>query len=414
MPIKSKAVLILGSRDHDNEIAFVQSLGHAALLFSAKISLEDALAVDVPVEIDLNEEERVVAKALALGRQFDIVAVYTLVEYRVPLAARVAAALGLHSGLPWEAALNCRNKTRTRQILAQHQLGSAKFVIVRTPQEALEALAGFSLPVIVKPSNDAGSNQVMCCTTSQEVEAAVTAIRQRTTNWVGQPLDAEVLLEEFLEGPEVSVEAATAAGQTTVLAITAKQTTPLPLAVEVGHVVPAPLTREQVVEIEQLVIAALAALGVTDTVTHTEVKLTPRGPRLIEVNARPGGDKIPQLVRAVTGYDLREVALYLALGKTLADVPRYPIETPVAAIRFLAAEQQGIVDYVEPAAALALDGVQKAKFYMPAGSVVECTTSNYTRLGYVIIYAKDAQEANALADEALQRLAVQVAPAVML
>lgn len=414
MPIKSKAVLILGSRDHDNEIAFVQSLGYSALLFSAKISLADALVVDVPVELDLNEEEHVLEKALTLSQRFNILAVYTLVEYRVPLAARIAAALGIHYGLPWEAACNCRNKTRTRQILAQHQLGAVQFAIVQTPQEALAQLAGFVLPVIVKPSNDAGSNQVACCATSQEVEAAVTAIRQRTTNWVGQPLNAEVLVEEFLEGPEVSVEAATVAGQTTILAITEKQTTPLPLAVEVGHVVPAPLAREQIVAIEQLVCAALAALGVTDTVTHTEVKLTPKGPRLIEVNARPGGDKIPQLVRAVTGYDLREVALHLALGKTLADVPRHAIEAPVAAIRFLVAEQQGIVDYAEPATVLAMNGVQVAKFYMPAGSVVDRTTSNYTRLGYVMIYANDAQEANVLAEEAIQRLAVQVAPPVVL
>ncbi|MGH2510287.1 MAG: ATP-grasp domain-containing protein, partial [Ktedonobacteraceae bacterium] len=190
--------------------------------------------------------------------------------------------------------------------------------------------------------------------------------------------------------------------------ITAKQTTPLPFAVEVGHIVPAPLAHEQMAEIEQLVIAALSALGVTDTVTHTEVKLTPHGPRIIEVNARPGGDKIPRLVQAVTGYDLRVVALYLALGKTLADVPRSASETPVAAIRFLAAEQAGIIDLAEPTDALAVHGIQMVELFVPTGSEVERTTSNYTRLGYVMVHARDAHEANELADEAIRRLAVQI------
>lgn len=408
MKKKQKAVIVIALRSEDNGIEFVKSRGYQVIFFSTSISLEEALSVDVPIEIDLNQEELVVAKALSLKERFDIQAVYTLNEYRVPIAARISQALDLPYGLPYSAALNCRNKKYTRQLLAQHEVGSAKFILVHTPTQACRALSNFSLPVVVKPCNDAGSNLVARCDTPEEVVEAVKAIQSNSSNWVGQLLDSEILIEECLDGSEFSVEAATSVGKTTILAITAKQTTPPPLAVEVGHTVPAPLPEADAVAIRQLVVDALTALGVTDTVTHTEVKLTPQGAKIIEVNARPGGDKIPLLVKAITGYDLRELSLHLALGGNLENAPRTSAVTSSACVRFLTADQDGIVDMKPVKSVTSIPGLRVIEVEVSNGDTVKQTTSNYNRLGYFIAHGTDEEDADTIAVKIQQSLAIRV------
>ncbi|MBL0389138.1 ATP-grasp domain-containing protein [Tumebacillus sp. ITR2] len=408
MTERAKAVLVFGlNQSGESELDLIQPRGYKVLMFKAEISLQEALQVDLPVEMDLNNEEAVIAKALDLQAKYDIQAVFTLNEYRVALAARVAEALQLPNGLSYEAALNCRNKKRTREQLAKHGVGSAVYALVRTPEEALEQLENFSLPVVVKPSNEAGSTLVSFCHSAEDVRAAVEAIRANRSNWVGQQMDDEILMEEFLEGPEFSVEACTASGKTTVLAITAKRTSG---AVEAGHLVPAPLPESTVQEVQQLVVEALSALGVNGTVTHTEVKLTPVGPKIIEVNARPGGDRIHLLVLAVTGYNLQELSLHLALGGTLEDAPRHAVQTSSAAIRFFEAGQDGLVTYRKLEDVESMPGVQRLVLHAKSGDAVKRTTSNYDRVGYAIVHAVDDQDADQVANEVERCLDVRVSP----
>ncbi|WP_433797575.1 ATP-grasp domain-containing protein [Actinoplanes sp. CA-252034] len=83
---------------------------------------------------------------------------------------------------------------------------------------------------------------------------------------------------------------------------------------ETGYVVPSTLGDDCRDEVLALTGAALAALGVRHGITHTEVKLTPDGPRIIEVNGRLGG-YVGDLVRRARGFDLVRAALTIALGR---------------------------------------------------------------------------------------------------
>jgi len=411
MPGTPDAVLVIGLRETENETELVRALGYCVLYFNSIVSLDDALRVDVPVELDLTNADDVLVHALTLAERFTVRAVYTLNEYHVPLASRIAAALGLQHGLPVEAALNCRHKKRTKLLLSKHGVGTARFALVRTPQEALAALRALPLPVVVKPSNDAGSFLVHRCATPEAVQDVVEAIRRKGRNTVGQAFDPEVLLEEYLDGPEFSVEACTAGGRTTILALTTKQITPWPYTVEMGHMVPAPLTEAETQALHDIVTQALAVLGVDQAVTHTEVKLTPAGARIVEVNARPAGHPIPTLVRAVTGYDLREVALHMALGHGLEAVPRHPILAPSAASRDLIADQDGGLD-MQAAVLTETPAVQLIDVNVHAGDLVEQTTSNYNQLGRFVVYGTNARNADDVADDVLRRLCIRVVPRV--
>jgi len=406
-----EAVLVVGLREQENEAELVQALGYRVLYFNSTISLDDALRVDIPVEMDLNDEPTVLGHALALAARYTIRAVYTLNEYRVPLACRLAEALGIHHGLPAVAALNCRHKQRTKRALSRHGVGTARFALVRTVPEALAALRDLPLPVVVKPSNDAGSHLVHRCATVDAVREVVEAIQGKGHNAVGQTFDPEMLLEEYLDGPEYSVEACTTGGRTTILALTTKQITPWPYTVERGHMVPAPLSGTETQALHEIVTAALAALGVDQAVTHTEVKLTPAGARIVEVNARPAGHPIPMLVRAVTGYDLREVALHMALGHGLEAVPRHPVLAPSAASRDLIAECDGTLAMQEDVLT-ETPAVQLIDVSVHDGDLVEQTTSNYNQLGRFVVYGTTASDADEVADDVLRRLDVHVEPGV--
>ncbi|GHD81877.1 hypothetical protein GCM10011419_28610 [Vogesella fluminis] len=348
------------------------------------------MEADIPVELDLNDEETVVAKVSSLATKFAIQGVFTLNEYRIPLAARIAEALGLSRGLSYEAALNCRHKQRTRALLAAHKVGSPAFCTVKMPAEALGALRDMPCPVVVKPSNDAGSNQVIKCETPDEVWDAVTAIGRQSTNWVGQPRNPEILIEEYLDGPEFSVESCTSQGVTTVIAITQKTLDAEPSTTEIQHLVPAPIQPKVHAQIAETVSQALTALGVDNAVTHTEIRLTAGGPKIVEVNARPGGDKIPVLVRTTTGVDLHELSMHLSLGESYETYPRGEGTAGAAAIRFFTAPKAGVIRYRVVANSDGSTRLLDLSWYMRSGDTVPRTTSNYNRLGHCLIAGDSA------------------------
>jgi biotin carboxylase len=398
---------VIGLTNQDNRTRFIQALGYRALLFTGQVTMEEMLTADAPVEIDLSDEQRVHDQALRLAQRFDIRALYSLNEYRVPLAAQIAEELSLPFSLSVEAALNCRSKKRTRQLFAAHSVPLAEFRLVRSSADALAALAEIPLPVIVKPSNEAGSAFVTRCDTPAEVVAAIAAIQRAGRNFGGQALDPDILVEEFLVGPEFSVEAVTAAGRTTVLAITAKHLLP-GTTIEIGHSVPAQISADDAQAIERVVTAGLAALGVEHIVSHTEVKLTPSGPRIIEVNARPGGDYIPALVAAVTGYDLYELALHAALGHPIEAAPRHAPQTESAAVRFLYAPEEGIVSMNDPELIVGAPGLQQLHMRVAPGGYVLRTSSNYNRLGHLIAHATPERSADQVAEQALRQIDLHV------
>lgn len=394
-----KAVVILGRREEADEVDFIQSQGYAVILLNSFISFADALKADIPLEMELNDEEAVIAKIVELSHKLTIAAVYTNNDYRVMLGARIAEKLGIQTHLSTEAAKNCSSKKTMRERLAEHHISPVEFTSVKTPREVLNAVGQMSFPIVVKPSNDAGSNLVQKCHSIEEVWEAVIAVKNSTVNWVGQPLEEDVLLEEFLEGQEYSVESCTIHGRTSILAITEKKTSAM---VEEMHQVPAALATHDLDQITELIIQSHRALGIDYVITHTEFKITSSGPKIIEINPRLAGDHIPDLVHAATGYDLRRVHLHLLTGGNYSDIPRDEPLTSSAVIRFIIAEQDGVVRIKLFEGGL--PGIVKQELNCSDGGLVRRTTTNYNRLGYLIAYDTEDRSAVQHLESAFQTL----------
>lgn len=313
----------------------------------------------------------------------------------VALAATLSSALGTPGPSVASVAL-AGDKIAMRTRLAESGISTVRWAAVRSETDLRWLVADLG-PVIVKPSNGSASRHVFRVDGADDdaVLAEISVALAHEAAWIA---------EEFLDGPEISVETLSWAGQHHVLAITAKETGPG--FVEIGHHVPAELPGEVVDEVGTMVVAVLDALGIDHTVGHTEFILTDQGPRVVETHPRMGGDRIGRLVELVTTrHPLAALATALA-GDEFRVLPG----TGGAAIRFLSAEP-GTVEQIGGDDAAAQDsGVVEVNLAIALGDVVAPLRSSADRCGHVIATAPDAHAATERARAAAARIRIVTGP----
>ncbi len=328
-------------------------------------------------------------------------------DYYLPAAARIAEALGLPGPAPEAVTAACR-KDATRERLASAGVPGPAFAVCRDGDELADAAARLGYPLVIKPVDLCAGMLVRRVADERELARAYQALAAFPVNARGQRRSTAVLLEELLDGPEVSVETVSRGGACQVVGVTDKSLGGAPAFVETGHLFPSALPPEAVRAAADTAVSALAALGLDQVVAHTEIRLTARGPRVVEVNPRPAGNRITELVRQVTGIDLPAAAVELALGHE-PDLTPGATGVGSAAIRFLLPEgpdlpsggaELGAFDGTDQAASL--PGVRELRL-AEAGRPVTPATSNNDYLGHVLTTAPDGS-AGERAGEALSLL----------
>ncbi|MFD9008581.1 pyridoxal-phosphate dependent enzyme [Streptomyces sp. NPDC059552] len=361
------------------------------------------------VRCDTNSDAALRAAVQERFRREEIAGVTTTSDFYVPAAARIAQWLGL-PGNPPEAVAVCRDKSALRERLRAAGVRQPRYALVREPDGAAAAVARTGLPCVVKPADDSGSTNVLLCADEAEVRAQIERILAIDTNVRGMPTARTVLVEEYLEAPEYSVEMFSQDGQAQCVGITAKSVTATPYFVEHRHLFPAPLPATTAQRITETVTAALDAAGIRLGATHTEVKLTAGGPALIEINPRPAGGMIPELIRLATGVDLLGEQLRAALGLP----PHLKAEDAGhAGIQFLLADTDGTLTAAHGTrAAEAVDGVESVLVTAAPGTPVHSPRSASDRLGHVIARHAEPEGVHAALDaaRALIRLDIEAAP----
>ncbi|MEY9877481.1 biotin carboxylase [Streptacidiphilus sp. MAP12-33] len=265
------------------------------------------------------------------------------------------------------------------------------------------------LPCIVKPVSSSGSAGVTKVCSEGELDAAFASAGG---SYLGID-NPGVLVEEFLEGPQFSVEAFSEAGEHQVVGITGKYSDPRTY-VELGHVTPAELPAGQREEIEDHLVRVLDALGVEFGPTHTEIVLTEQGPRLIETHVRMGGDRIPELTRDVTGVDIDDCAARQTLGeKVLPDIRTQLTASArtekASAIWFSAIDASGILEAIHGLeAARQLPAVTEVVPLTSEGAQVGAPTTSESRLAYARALSDTPQAAVAAARQATESLEFQL------
>ncbi|MEV7929268.1 ATP-grasp domain-containing protein [Kitasatospora sp. NPDC088779] len=269
--------------------------------------------------------------AAELLREHGPAGIVTFSEYCLAGTARLAQALGLPYHRPDTVRL-LTDKADQRAAFAAAGVDHTPSVVVRSAAEVDTAVARLGYPVVLKPRTGAGSQDTVRLADAEQQRRALADVGlapgpgDGPAGPGGGPRD--FVVEKYLPGdpavagPDwgdyVSVEAVVQHAEVTTLCVTGKFALADPLR-ETGLFLPATLTPAVEKDVAELAAAAVRALGVTTGVTHTEVKLTPDGPRVIEVNGRVGGRAVGLLDRAL-GIDLLALAFELALERGVEPV----------------------------------------------------------------------------------------------
>ncbi|MET9319353.1 ATP-grasp domain-containing protein [Streptomyces sp. NPDC003038] len=369
-------------RESGHEFSFLTRDLHHYLRSAPADGPHPLLAARNIITADTNDMDALLPLAERLHAVFAFDAVVSSCDYYLPAVARTAERLGL-PGPAAEAVESACRKDLTRRVLAEAGVDGPRFAVCSDTAQALSAAREIGYPLVVKPVDLCAGMLVRQVHDERELDLACRALTEFPVNARGQDRTPVFLLEELLTGPEVSVETVSFGGATHVVGVTDKSIGGAPAFIETGHMFPADIGPARVREAADSAVRAVKALGLDQVVCHTEIKLTPTGPRLIEVNPRPAGNRITELVRHVTGIDLAAVCVDVALGRT-PDLTVRPTGVRSAAIAFLLPEAAGTLTGIDGAdEARSGPGVMELTLAEP-GRTVRPATSNNEYLGHVM------------------------------
>lgn len=374
-------VLVIGGRRAD-QLATARNLGlHVTYVQrKAKLTSEQLRHCDQALMLNYDDIALLVSVVRAFHQVVPFRYAYSVAESGTVPAAHVVEALGL-DGNSLRTSRLLHDKWLMRKRLAEVGLSVVPARLGSAASDIAEFASSYGLPLIVKPTDAAGSMHVKLVESSADISAIAALF--------GQLGLQHFLIEQFLPGPEFSVEAVTLDNKHVPVAVTEKQV--LPNFVEVGHVVPARIPAVVANEVVQLVVRFLDAVGVRHGPTHTEVKLTPDGPRVVESHDRLGGDRIPDLVKEAYGIDLLAASVSAGVGWPVR-LPQAP-PRKAAAIGFFVPEP-GFVRAIEGVeAARRLPGVVRLRLEVGVGDRVHAIESSADRPGYVVVTAESPDSA---------------------
>lgn len=315
-------------------------------LLSAKVRTEHpAIALaDKVVMMETNDRETLLPGLVRLHRDERFDGVLSCCDYYLDAVAEAAEALDL-PGAPPASVKVARQKHLMREACLRAGLPGPAFLATGSLDEARRFADRIGFPLVVKAVHLCAGEQVSCVYDQAELDQAFQSIAEQPLNIREQKRPSEVLIEEYLEGEEFSVETCTYHGVTGVIGVTDKSLTGHPCFIESGVMHPAPLKKSERTLLSKFVCQALTAVGYTHGLTHTEVKLTKEGPRIVEINVRMGGSYLFEVIERVTGVDFCEATVNLALDRLPNITPQ---ETGIrsAALRFLLPPDAGTISAI--------------------------------------------------------------------
>jgi biotin carboxylase len=371
--------------------------GRRGLMLSlpeASEALERNEVIEFAGTVDFTRPLDIVRRIVALQRARGLDAVVPVLEHALLPGALAAAQLRL-PGASVAAVQNTRDKRRMRRALEQAGLGQVRYATCATIDAAERFLDEVAGPIIVKPVSGSGSDGVSLVRERGGLRAAF-ELASAALGFAG------LLCEEYVDGPEVSLEGYSRDGRFVPVALTDKLTDERFL--EIGHRQPSAQSGEVFAAVSDYAARALRALDVTHGVSHSEFRLSARGPVLIETHTRMAGGSIYVLTELTTGVSLPDLMVALALGER-PDVEPRP-QGRGAAIRFLTGRPGRRLASLEVPPRQPGDGVHSVKAYLKPGHVVSARSSSRDRLCHVIATGPDAPAAARAADAFAARIRV--------
>ena len=325
--------------------------------------------------------------AKKLKRENRIIAVYTQgceAAYTVAMAAKVAGLPGIDP----QAALNCDDKIETRTILNRKKIDLVRFVTAKNEKEAAAAVKRIGFPCVVKPADNSASRGLTVLCNEPETAAAFNGAMEKCFQ------RKEVIIEEFLNGPEYSVDTVLYRGKLYPAGISDRLFRPIEkYSVQIGSLTPSLLPAEIQLEMYRLMDKAAGALGVDNGAFKGDLILVNGRPKIIEVTARTSGGFDSQYRKPYSfGIDLLKATMDIAAGKPL---------DPLDLIPKWCKWSKTTTVFTKPGIIQSITGVEKLKkqkgvknifLFVKAGDEIKDYKNCADRVGQIVIVADTYEE----------------------
>ena len=320
-----------------------------------------------------------------------------MIDIAVPSCAYIASKLGL-PGLDIQTSINSTNKFEMVKCFEKSNVPHPKYEYVPYESFKDKKTTTVGYPAIVKPIDMAGSRGIFLVHNNEELRWALDQCSE-----IGD--SGNLLIEEYMVGPEVSVELVVKNGIPHVIQITDKSTTGPPHFAEIGHLQPSQLPEKTLEQVGKVACDAAVSLGLYNSLGHAEIIITSDGPKMVEIGARAGGDAIgEQLVLLSTGVNFPKIALQIAFGEEISDY--VPHRQHAACIRFIKSKEGQLKGIIGIEAARSLPGIAEISISGVIGQKYHDVVDNSGRLGHIISIGNTPEDAALACESALKEIKI--------
>lgn len=318
----------------------------------------------------------------------------------MPMRSIAAACEKLNlPGITLDNAIKSTDKGEMIKAFAANGVEHPWYFILSCPGDLETVIDKITFPCISKPTDNSGSRGVMLVHNEKELRESV---KYSSNN--GR--SGRVIVEEYMQGQEVSAEIIVLNGDVTVLNVTDKLTTGAPHFVEMGHSQPSRLSADDVEKIKDLACRAVKAIGIKNGPAHVEIMLTKDGPKMVELGARMGGDCITtHLVPLSTGIDMVEATIRIACGESPDIKQKF---SKGSAIRYFNPSVGKIKAILGVEKALQIPGVCEISFSKGVGDTVNKIGSSTDRVGFVIAQGETPEEAVRICEQVCDTIKITI------
>ena len=310
------------------------------------------------------------------------------IDWPVAIAARVAERLALPHPISPDTAMLSTSKLRQRERFAGAGVPQPAYEICSGAGEATQAAERIGFPCVVKAPDRQGQRGLTLVRSADEMDEAVRVALDASRS-------ATLIVEEHVEGSEVTVNAFSAGGHFFPLTVTDRLTAPLPaFGVALTHVWPSALEPRQIGSAIEAAAAAAAAVGISEGPSYTQVLVGPEGARVGELAARLGGGHDAELCRVALGVDLNGAALSAALGEEVPPSALAPVaRVGGACVRFLVPPAGELREVIGMEEAFAQEGIRGIRIYRRPGHRFGEFRRGADRAGAVLAVGASREEA---------------------
>ena len=402
----NESILILGGGIMQiPAIKKAKKMGYKVFIADVNPSAPGIRFADRFCEIDLKNHRGIADEAVRLRKEENLKAVFTAGTDFSATVAYAATAAGL-PGIEYSTAMSASNKILMRRAFNDAGVPSPGFYPVKTAEEAFEACMNLDFPVVIKPVDSMGARGVIKIERIEQRDSISAAVASA----VSASSSGEAIIEEFIDGPEFSLDALVYNGKITVCGFADRHIYFPPYFIEMGHTMPTAVSDEIRLEVEDVFRQGVRAIGITEGAAKGDMKYSrKKGAMVGEIAARlSGGFMSGWTYPYHSGVDLTSAAIRIAAGGSPGSLR--PLKNFVSAER-AALSIPGIVTAVEGVEeAEQVEYIKDVFISVQKGSSVVFPVNNVQKCANCISAADDRDLAAASAEDAVRKLFFRLEP----